>query len=332
MSSNTNDPTFQPFQKGQQVEHKSGIVGTVEACERRVVNGSTRWVVDIDPGNGEKIVQAWPHNCKLVADRPEWLASYELHVLAQSHAEWSRATFGADNVRGPVGPLKHLRKEIDEILANPSDPMEYADAFLLLLDAARRADIGSAELLRAAARKLEINKAREWPKIQEADAAIEHVRKMEPEEKTPGVSFEFVKSADLEPVAYSGGAFVGISEITGAAVHATQLKAEIETLAKQRDEAREELKEATAEFVRALAIANRERDEANLVAKSNLLKLSEWQAVVVRCEQLLKMNGPPCEHPASSAVPLQLENRLRSLALAEKVIRAAKEVLEQKAT
>lgn len=129
--------------------------------------------------------------------------------------------------------------------------------------------------------------------------------------------------------------FLGVSAIDGTKVYSASpadLRAEIETLAKQRDEAREELKEATAEFVRALAIANRERDEANLVAKSNLLKLSEWQAVVVRCEQLLKMNGPPCEHPAWSAVPLQLEHRLKSLALAEKVIRDAKEVLEQKAT
>lgn len=71
MSSENKDPAFQPFYKGNRVRHKSGIVGTVEACERRVVNGSTRWVVDIDPGNGEKIVQAWPHNCELASDRHE---------------------------------------------------------------------------------------------------------------------------------------------------------------------------------------------------------------------------------------------------------------------
>lgn len=40
-----------------------------------------------------------------------------------------------------------------------------------------------------------------------------------------------------------------------------ELKSEIETLAKQRDEARDELKEATAEFVRALSAAYRDRDE-----------------------------------------------------------------------
>lgn len=46
----------QPFNVGDEVEHKCGIVGIVKACERRVVHGSTRWV----------IVQAWPHNCKLI--------------------------------------------------------------------------------------------------------------------------------------------------------------------------------------------------------------------------------------------------------------------------
>lgn len=60
------------------------------------------------------------------------------------------------------------------------------------------------------------------------------------------------------------GTFVGISAVNGAAVHAEQttaeLKAEIESLAAQRDEARDELKEATAEFVRALSIAHKERD------------------------------------------------------------------------
>lgn len=56
----------QPFNVGDEVEHKCGIVGIVKACERRVVHGSTRWVVDIDAGNGEKIVQACPHNCKLI--------------------------------------------------------------------------------------------------------------------------------------------------------------------------------------------------------------------------------------------------------------------------
>ena len=56
-----------------------------------------------------------------------------------------------------------------------------------------------------------------------------------------------------------------------------ELKTELETLAKQRDEAREELKEATAEFVRALASAYRERDEvqSQLVTANNRIAAAQ---------------------------------------------------------
>ena len=33
-------------------------------------------------------------------------------------AEWSRATFGSDTERGPLGPLKHLEKEAKEAQEN----------------------------------------------------------------------------------------------------------------------------------------------------------------------------------------------------------------------
>lgn len=296
---NQDESSQPPFQFGDVVRHQSGDVIKVEACKRVVAHSHLRWAVYDANGN-----RFWARNCGLV-ERP-------------------RATLGGGTAGG------------DRPIVTP-------------FTAAQRAGVDELPI------------------------------------RVKGAA-DFIADADLEPGTINDqGEFVGISEITGAAVHATQLKtdvekllvasiaatlarvvkfyngdnvglrdefrsvllkelaehrspevaelkAEIETLAKQRDEAREELKEATAEFVRALAIANRERDEANLVAKSNLLKLSEWQAVVVRCEQLLKMNGPPCEHPASSAVPLQLDHCLKSLALAENVIRDASKVLARKAT
>lgn len=107
-----------------------------------------------------------------------------------------------------------------------------------------------------------------------------------------------------------------------------ELKTELETLAKQRDEAREELKEATAEFVRALSAAHRERDEAIASANKFGNDAIGWREVVAKCERLLKMNGPTPNDPATSAVPLQLEHRLRSLALAEKRIDDAARILD----
>jgi hypothetical protein len=111
-----------------------------------------------------------------------------------------------------------------------------------------------------------------------------------------------------------------------------ELKSEIETLAKQRDEAREELHEATAEFVRALSAANDQRDSALSELSIALDRADGWREVVAKCERLLKMNGRTPTDPNDSAVPLQLEHRLKSLALAENVIRDAKEVLKRKET
>lgn len=110
--------------------------------------------------------------------------------LAADHARWSQSTFGSDEERGPLGPLDHLKKEAEEakvawimnhdiggdrgIVAE-----EFADCFLLVLDAARRAGIKSLDLIRAAGEKLEVNKARQWSKPQ-PDSPVEHVRDAAP--------------------------------------------------------------------------------------------------------------------------------------------------------
>ena len=95
--------------------------------------------------------------------------------FANAQAEWSQATFGLDTERGPQGPLKHLAKEVQECLADPTDRMEYADLLFLVLDASRRANIPASELLDSCFEKLEINKARTWSKPS-SDEPVEHVR------------------------------------------------------------------------------------------------------------------------------------------------------------
>lgn len=52
---------------------------------------------------------------------------------------WSEATFGPRSERGPVGPLRHLLKELKEIEADPTDIMEWVDASFLVIDASWRA-------------------------------------------------------------------------------------------------------------------------------------------------------------------------------------------------
>lgn len=90
-------------------------------------------------------------------------------------ADWSQTTFGPDAERGPTGPLKHLAKEVQEALADPSDVFEYADMVFLVFDAARRAGFSFEHLESAVWRKLRINRERKWgPRT--GDEPIEHVR------------------------------------------------------------------------------------------------------------------------------------------------------------
>ena len=86
-------------------------------------------------------------------------------------AAWSTATFGHGN---GIGALKHLKKEVDECLANPSDLVEYADMMHLVFDACRRAGYTYDELADACHKKLAINRARKWGK-KVAGEPCEHI-------------------------------------------------------------------------------------------------------------------------------------------------------------
>lgn len=95
--------------------------------------------------------------------------------LAADQSEWSQATFGSDQERGPLGALRHLEREAREVQADPGNAEEYADCFLLILDAARRAGLSPLELIRASSQKMDINRARKWPRPVD-DHPVEHIR------------------------------------------------------------------------------------------------------------------------------------------------------------
>lgn len=91
-----------------------------------------------------------------------WDLGESLNDLAHQLSKWSQKTFGNDNKRGPEGAMRHLKLEVEEVLKQPDDVLEYADCFMLIVDAARRAGFDMPELLDAAHKKLEENKKREW--------------------------------------------------------------------------------------------------------------------------------------------------------------------------
>jgi hypothetical protein len=107
-------------------------------------------------------------------DLVEWL---------RRHIEWSRRTFGPG--RRTKGLAAHIRKELEEIERDPTDPVEWLDVAILAFDGAWRTAADPSQLVAGwdptfLAIKLEekqrANLARAWPPPKSEDEPIEHVR------------------------------------------------------------------------------------------------------------------------------------------------------------
>lgn len=108
--------------------------------------------------------------------------------LFAAQTAFSRAMFGDCNFRGPAAVLDHVRKEVEEIAREPSNPTEWADLAILALDGLQRANwltnnAALSEKPPTAAKdvligKMRANFQRDWPALSEQDPtlAVEHVR------------------------------------------------------------------------------------------------------------------------------------------------------------
>jgi len=97
----------------------------------------------------------------------------KLNKFIRERNKFSNDTFGTPEVRNCIYPLKHLQEEVQELIDNADDPMEWADCFLLLLDAAWRKGYNIDDLVEFSSQKLEINKKRKWDK--KDDGMFKHV-------------------------------------------------------------------------------------------------------------------------------------------------------------
>ena len=115
-------------------------------------------------------------------DQHDTNIGYQLVRLARDQAKWSEETFGPDDVRGPLGALRHLKKEAQEAADAVDDKValvkELSDILILFLDARRRAGFSLLEIIQAAQAKMVENKARQWPDWRTADGTqpIEHLK------------------------------------------------------------------------------------------------------------------------------------------------------------
>ena len=94
----------------------------------------------------------------------------------QRQRKWSKATFGPG--ARTKGVVEHIRKELREIEADPSDIEEWIDVVLLGLDGAWRAGATPQQIIARLTAKQDKNEKRDWPdwRSMSQDQAIEHVR------------------------------------------------------------------------------------------------------------------------------------------------------------
>jgi pyrimidine deaminase RibD-like protein len=100
-------------------------------------------------------------------------AAPSLDILAREIRAWGAATFPSSN---PYSTAEHLRREIEELLANPHNGEEQADVFHLLIQLARTTEV---DLVAEVARKFAVNRRRAWQAPDEF-GVVEHVREEVP--------------------------------------------------------------------------------------------------------------------------------------------------------
>lgn len=112
--------------------------------------------------------------CKTLGEHEQ--PAFDLLSHLKRQREFSERTFGpGDRTEGVVD---HIRKELNEVLSNPSDVNEWIDVVILALDGAWRIGAGPQEIIAALVAKQTKNEGRKWPDWRTAapDKAIEHIK------------------------------------------------------------------------------------------------------------------------------------------------------------
>lgn len=127
--------------------------------------------------------EAWPAAQssplrQAAAAKPRFESDLDVRGLEAVLAEflpWALETFPLST---PASCIEHLRREVEELLADPTDHLEIADCIFLLADACQRAGI---DLVAALIEKLAIVRARKRGEP-DAQGVVEHVRSPLPAE------------------------------------------------------------------------------------------------------------------------------------------------------
>jgi hypothetical protein len=146
--------------------------------------GLATYKTPLQPNNGrdmmrdayEELLDAAVYMRGMMWERDHAPPRFDLVAHLERQRKFSLETFGP----GPrsAGVSAHIRKELDEIAADPLDLGEWVDVILLALDGAWRAGHEPAAIVAALEAKQRKNEGRDWPDWRTAspDVPIEHVR------------------------------------------------------------------------------------------------------------------------------------------------------------
>lgn len=117
--------------------------------------------------------------CKWAIERKTSPGEFSFHSHLARQAKFSLATFGPG--ARSKGVVDHIRKELCEIEADPTDLKEWVDVIILALDGAWRTGATPRQIIDAIVAKQDKNEGRVWPDWRTADPekAIEHDRSLD---------------------------------------------------------------------------------------------------------------------------------------------------------
>lgn len=104
------------------------------------------------------------------------IEGFDIYAHLQRQREWSERTFGPG--ARDAGVIDHIRKELREIEADPTDITEWIDVVILALDGSWRAGASPEQIIATIVAKQTKNEGRVWPDWRTADSnkGIEHVK------------------------------------------------------------------------------------------------------------------------------------------------------------
>ncbi len=161
---------------------------------RLIPVGIVKSIID----RGDMMLSLLDVRTALLAQPLQQEGGFDFHAHLARQAKFSAETFGPG--MRTAGVCDHIRKELKEIEADPSDLAEWIDVVILALDGAWRCGGSPSQIIDGIVAKQTKNEGRKWPDWRTADPnkAIEHDRSADAPQ--PSDNLQQASTAQVEPM------------------------------------------------------------------------------------------------------------------------------------